>query len=279
MKPDFRFTLDKDTRMCMSLASRPGNFGTRLHNFLYARLGLNFFYKSFTTQNLAAAISGIRALNIRGCAISMPFKEDVMALLDHIEPSAARIDAVNTIVNDDGVLTGSNTDYIAIQQGVAERNIPKEAQICVAGSGGMAKAIVSALDDSGYRHITIAARNEKTGPALAEKYDFKWTKEVSAKNSFEVLINASPVGMAPIIDDSPFSEEQVRAATYTIDSVANPMKTKLLSQAEQAGKITLSGFEIIIIQSVEQFTRYTGVRPDDDSLRAAIDHVRSFESA
>ena len=279
MKPDFRFTLDKDTRMCMSLASRPGNFGTRLHNFLYARLGLNFFYKSFTTQNLAAAISGIRALNIRGCAISMPFKEDVMALLDHIEPSAARIDAVNTIVNDNGVLTGSNTDYIAIQQGVAERNIPKEARICVAGSGGMAKAIVSALDDSGYRQVTIAARNEKTGSALAAKYDFKWNKEVSADNSYEVLINASPVGMTPDTDATPFSEEQVRAATYIIDSVANPVKTRLLSLAARAEKITMSGFEIIIIQSVEQFTRYTGVSPDDDSLRAAIAHVQSFESA
>jgi hypothetical protein len=103
--------INKDTKLCMSLASRPGNFGTRLHNFLYAAMDLNYLYKAFTITDLKSAIAGIRALAIRGCAISMPFKEEAMQYLDHIDPSAARIRAVNTIVNDDGVLTGFNTDY------------------------------------------------------------------------------------------------------------------------------------------------------------------------
>ena len=67
--------INKDTRLCMSLAGRPGNFGTRFHNYLYAELGLNFIYKAFTTADLEGAIIGVRALGIRGCAISMPFKE------------------------------------------------------------------------------------------------------------------------------------------------------------------------------------------------------------
>jgi hypothetical protein len=171
---DFRLTLNKDTRMCMSLAARPGNFGTRLHNFLYAKLNLNYFYKSFTTNDLKHAVAGIRALGIRGCAISMPFKEEVMAYLDHFAPSAARINAVNTIVNDGGVLTGLNTDYIAIQRVCADKAIPLEAHIGIFGSGGMAKAIVSALDDCGYRHVTLVARNEQTGQLLADKYSYRW---------------------------------------------------------------------------------------------------------
>jgi shikimate dehydrogenase len=67
--------INKDTQLCMSLAARPGNFGTRFHNFLYRELGLNFIYKAFTTRDIRSAIGGIRALGIRGCAISMPFKE------------------------------------------------------------------------------------------------------------------------------------------------------------------------------------------------------------
>lgn len=67
--------INKDTQLCMSLAGRPGNFGTRFHNFLYRELGLNFIYKAFTTRDIASAIAGIRALGIRGCAVSMPFKE------------------------------------------------------------------------------------------------------------------------------------------------------------------------------------------------------------
>ena len=89
----------------MHLAGRPpDNIGTRFHNYLYDELGLDFIYKAFTTTDIAAAIGGVRALGIRGCSVSMPFKSDVMALVDEIEPSAQAIESVNTIVNDDGQL-------------------------------------------------------------------------------------------------------------------------------------------------------------------------------
>ena len=78
------------------------NIGTRFHNHLYDVLGLDFIYKAFTTTDIAAAIGGVRALGIRGCSVSMPFKEDVIALVDEVEPSARAIHSVNTIVNDDG---------------------------------------------------------------------------------------------------------------------------------------------------------------------------------
>src|ERR1700687_763037 len=105
--------LNKDTQLCMSLAARPGNFGTRFHNFLYKELGLNYIYKAFTTSNLKAAIEGIRAFGIRGCAISMPFKESCMSYLDELDSSAQGILSVNTIVNTEGHLKGYNTDYAA----------------------------------------------------------------------------------------------------------------------------------------------------------------------
>ena len=110
-----RPTLNKDTVLCISLAARPSNIGTRFHNYLYDRLGLDFLYKACTTTDLPAAIGGIRALNIRGCSVSMPFKQDALSLVDRIEPSAAAIGAVNTIVNDGGELTAANTDYLAIE--------------------------------------------------------------------------------------------------------------------------------------------------------------------
>ncbi len=259
--------------MCMSLASRPGNFGTRLHNYLYARLSLNFFYKSFTTSDLPNAIAGIRALGIRGCAISMPFKEAVIPLLDQIEPSAARIDAVNTIVNDAGVLTGSNTDYVAIQRLFASKQIPPGARICIAGSGGMAKAIVAALDDSGYRGVTILGRNEKSGTMLAQKYGYAWRETLDDAEHFDVLVNASPVGMAPETQRSIFPVERIEQASYVVDSVADPTETKLIKAASQRNKITVSGLDIIVIQSVEQFTRYTGVTPTATDIEAALEFV------
>ncbi|MBE0697934.1 MAG: shikimate 5-dehydrogenase [Anaerolineaceae bacterium] len=272
---DFRLTLNKDTQLCMSLAARPGNFGTRLHNFLYARLKLNYVYKSFTTHDLKHAVAGIRALGIRGCAVSMPFKEEVIAYLDQIEPSAARISAVNTIVNDGGVLTGLNTDYIAIQRVFDARAIPPQSRIGVFGSGGMAKAIVSALDDAGYRQVTITARNEKTGQPLAEKYGYRWQAEWRGEDAFDVLVNATPVGMAPDENQCPFPAALIRSAGCVVDSVANPIQTRLIETASRFGKTTVNGFEITLIQSIEQFKLYTGVTPDEASIQAGTDFVLS----
>jgi shikimate dehydrogenase len=103
-------SISRETKLCMSLAARPGNFGTRFQNHLYGELGLDYIYKAFTTNDLSAAIQGSRVLGIRGCAISMPFKEACISMLDELDSSAAAIGSVNTIVNNEGRLHGYNTD-------------------------------------------------------------------------------------------------------------------------------------------------------------------------
>ena len=108
--------LNKDTTLCISLAGRPSNIGTRFHNYLYEELGLNFVYKAFTTADIEGAIGGVRALGIRGCSVSMPFKEAVIPLVEELTASATAIDSVNTIVNDGGRLTAYNTDYEAVDR-------------------------------------------------------------------------------------------------------------------------------------------------------------------
>jgi len=140
--------LSKDTRLCISLAGRPSNIGTRFHNHLYEWLGLDFIYKAFTTTDIVAAIGGVRALGIRGCSVSMPFKENVIPLVDKVEPSARAIHSVNTIVNDDGHLTASNTDYIAVQRLIDEHDLDPDNAVLIRGSGGMASAVGAAFRDN-----------------------------------------------------------------------------------------------------------------------------------
>ena len=144
--------LSKDTRLCISLAARPSNIGTRFHNHLYDLLGLDFIYKAFTTTDIAAAIGGVRALGIRGCSVSMPFKQDVIALVDEVEDSARAINAVNTIVNDDGHLTASNTDYLAVQRLIDEHGLDGSQSVLIRGSGGMASAVGAAFRDNGFHN-------------------------------------------------------------------------------------------------------------------------------
>jgi shikimate dehydrogenase len=128
-------SITKDTVLCMSLAGRPSNIGTRFHNFLYEELGLDFVYKAFTTTDLPAAIAGIRALGIRGCGVSMPYKEACIRHVDAMDASAQAIGSVNTIVNTDGQLRAYNTDYLAIAKLMAARQIPVDAPLPCSGAG------------------------------------------------------------------------------------------------------------------------------------------------
>src|SRR5688572_19762937 len=161
--------LSKDTKLCISLAARPSNIGTRFHNYLYDLLGLDFIYKAFTTTDIAAAIGGVRALGIRGCSVSMPFKQDVIELVDDVEQSATSINAVNTIVNDTSVpgghLTASNTDYLAVARLIAEHGLQPSQSVLFRGSGGMASAVAAAFRDNGFHRGTLVARNPDTGRA------------------------------------------------------------------------------------------------------------------
>ena len=133
-------SITKDTVLCMSLAGRPSNIGTRFHNFLYAELGLDFVYKAFTTTDLPAAIAGIRALGIRGCGVSMPYTEACIQYVDALDGSAETIQSVTTIVNTGGRLRAYNTDYLDIAKLLAARQIPVDHTFAVLGSRGMAKA-------------------------------------------------------------------------------------------------------------------------------------------
>lgn len=266
MKPP----IGRDTKLCMSLSARPGNAGSRLHNRLYELLELDYVYKSFSTTNLPAAIGGVRALGIRGCAISMPFKEDVIPLIDRLEPSAQAIESVNTIVNDDGVLSGHNTDYIAARTLLTQRGIDPTTPFLLRGSGGMARAVVAALRDSGFADGTIVARNEAIGRRLAEEYGYRWRSDLPEQGA-PLLINVTPLGMeGPDSAALAFPESLIDGCAIAFDVVALPPETPFLRAARARGKSVISGAEVIVLQAIEQFVLYTGIRPTPAQMREAV---------
>ncbi|WP_268760363.1 shikimate 5-dehydrogenase [Arthrobacter sp. Soil763] len=271
--------LNKDMTLCISLSARPSNNGTRFHNHLYEQLGLNWIYKAFAPTDLSQAIAGVRGLGIRGCAVSMPYKEDVIALVDAMDPSAKAIDSVNTIVNDGGRLTAYNTDYTAIEQLLQRNAVPVEYAVWLTGAGGMAKATAAALRDAGFRNVTIIARNEPAGRALADQYGFHWRADFPAagEGTADMLINVTPMGMAggPDAEALSFPQSAVDAAKVVFDVVALPAETPLIRAARAAGKQVITGAEVATIQALEQFVLYTGIRPTAEQVRAAEDFMRA----
>ncbi|WP_306903195.1 shikimate 5-dehydrogenase [Arthrobacter pascens] len=272
--------LNKDMTLCISLSARPSNNGTRFHNHLYEQLGLNWIYKAFAPTDLAQAIAGVRGLGIRGCAVSMPYKEDVIALVDEMDPSARAIDSVNTIVNTDGHLKAYNTDYTAIEQLLQSNALPTDYSVLVQGAGGMAKATVAALRDAGFGDVTVIARNEASGRALAEHYGFPWRQALDGGTA-DLIINVTPIGMAggmegkAAAESLSFPQDAIDAAKVVFDVVALPGETPLIKAARAAGKPVITGAEVATIQALEQFVLYTGVRPTREQVRAAEEFMRA----
>jgi shikimate dehydrogenase len=262
--------LNKDTRLCISLAARPSNIGTRFHNYLYEQLGLDFIYKAFTTTDIVGAIGGVRALGIRGCSVSMPFKRDVLALVDEVEPSALGIESVNTIVNDDGHLRASNTDYLAVQQLIRSNGLDPDDAVIIRGSGGMASAVATAFQGSGFTSGVIVARNADTGRALAGRLGYEYAPEVGSLRA-PILVNVTPIGMSggPEETQQSFDDDAIADAYLVFDVVALPSETPLITAARAAGRTVITGAEVIALQAAEQFERYTGVRPTPEQIAAA----------
>ncbi|MFJ2983481.1 MULTISPECIES: shikimate 5-dehydrogenase [unclassified Pseudomonas] len=270
-------TPSRDTVLCISLAGRPGTFGVRFHNHLYQQLGLDYYYKAMSTNDLPGAVVGIRALGIRGCGVSMPYKEACMALVDEVDPSAAAIESVNTLVNRGGHLKAYNTDYLAVRQLLEQHQVAPDTAFALRGSGGMAKAVASALRDAGFREGVIVARNEQAGRQLADMCGYRWVAELGDRCP-PMLVNVTPIGMegGPQADELAFSENAIAAAERVFDVVAMPALTPLIRRAQALGKPVITGLEVIALQALEQFVLYTGVRPTREQVDAAVAYARDI---
>ena len=169
------------------------------------------------------------------------------------------------------------TDYLAIARLLAENALDPQTTVLLRGSGGMAKAVAAAMHDAGFAHVTIVARNEARGRALAALYGFSWLAEVSDASDAGagMLINVTPLGMAGADEAvQSFSDSLVSAAEVVFDVVALPSETPLIQAARAAGKRIITGAEVIAIQAEEQFVLYTGVRPSPELVREASEFSR-----
>jgi shikimate dehydrogenase len=157
---------------------------------------------------------------------------------------------------------------------LAGHHVSPDQDVAVAGSGGMAKAVVAALRDAGFTRVTVVARTLERGTALAERYGFTAVTSLGESRP-GVLVNATPVGMAGGAEagDLSFPEEVVRAASTVLDVVYLPSMTPLVLLASSLGLEVLTGGEVSKLQALDQFVLYTGVRPTDEQVDRAEEYA------
>jgi shikimate dehydrogenase len=241
-----------------------------MHNQAFAATGYNGVYLTFRVTDPDKAIKGIAALNFKGVSVTLPHKVAVMEYLDAVDETAARIGAVNTIVNNQGRLIGYNTDGAGALQALRTRTSIKDKSVALIGAGGAARAIGFGLVAAGGR-VTILNRTRVSGERLATDLPAqflpleKWTQ-----NHYEILINTTPVGMHPETDATPIPKEDLSKDMVVMDIVYNPLETRLLKEAAASGCRIIKGVDMFVFQGAQQFELWTGKKAPVEVMRQAV---------
>ena len=241
-----------------------------MHNAALAGMKISGMYLPFCVRDLAPAISGVRGMGIRGVSVTIPFKVTIMAHLDDIDRDAIDIGAVNTVVNNKGRLKGFNTDWIGLIQSLKEAIEIKGKEFVILGAGGTARAAIFGIYREGGNPV-IVNRNVGRGRHLARElgcpfYSLKDIDKIRA----DCLINTTPVGMVPDTDASPIDNTMLGNYRCVMDVVYNPLKTKMLRDAEEAGCITVSGLNMFVHQGAEQIKLWTGLEPPRELMKQVV---------
>ena len=257
-----------------------------MHNEAFKQLGLDFAYLAFDvgTENLETAVNGLKALGVRGFNCTMPDKTAMYHLCDKLSNAAELIGAVNTVVNDNGILTGHNTDGVGYMQAVKDAGyniIGKNMTLLGAGGAATAIFVQAALD--GVNSIQIFNRKsttfEKAEKIIAQVnaktncsvniHDINDTDllQKSILNS-DILVNGTSVGMAPHTDECLISDHSVFHKDLIVsDIIYNPEQTKLLRLAKEQGCAVFNGLYMLLYQGAEAFKLWTGKEMPISSIK------------
>ena len=238
-----------------------------LHAEAYAELGLDARYQVFdvTAGRAADAVAGMRALGIRQLSVSLPLKEIALSLADDVGAAAREIGAANTLTLRGDRIAADNTDWIGVQRALAPHGDWTSARALVLGAGGAARAAVYALRRCG-AEVAVHGRTPERVARLASDLG---AAVGTPEEPWDLLINATPVGMQPEEQSTPCPARWLRPDALVFDTVYRPLRTRLLRDAEERGCRTQDGLDMLVHQAAEQVRLWSGREPSAERLRTA----------
>jgi len=277
-----------ETRIMGILGNPVGHsISPQIHNTISSLLGVNAVYIPLKSDisDLEDTVKGLKAVNISGFNVTIPFKEKIMRYLDECSQEAQLIGAVNTVVNKNGRLVGYNTDAEGFSKSFEKtfgKNF-KSARILILGAGGAARAVAVKAAMQGADMINIVNRTIRRASEIADLINNNYTgckaaalgfDDIKQRNLLEqtdVIINTTPIGMHPCIDDSPVGMEYEFSEKHTVyDLIYNPPETKLLKHAKKSGAKALNGLGMLLYQAIFAYELITGISVPDDVSSTVI---------
>jgi shikimate dehydrogenase len=265
--------MKKPTAVTFALFGNPvgHSLSPLMHNAAYKEMKIDASYVPLCVEHLEDAIQLIREGNMQGASITIPFKTAVITYLDEVEQSAQQIGAANTIWHDDnGRLTGYNTDWIGLVRDLEESLEIHNKTFVILGAGGAARAAVFGIQQRGGSPLIINRTSTK-GEAMAREFGcpFYPLSEIGNIRA-DCLINTTPVGMAPEKGKSPIEKRTLSNFRWVMDCIYNPLKTQLLQDAEEGGCATLNGVGMFVHQGAEQIKIWTGMEPPREFMKKIV---------
>ena len=272
------------------------SFSPAMHNAAFKNLSLNRAYVPFPVrpENLAYAVEAMRTLGLAGVNVTVPHKQAVTEFLDELSPAARLSGAVNTIVNEGGVLTGHNTDGEGFIRALAESAGSEyiRGPVLIIGAGGAARAVAVALALSGTEEIIIANRTEARAAELSSLLEestgcrvmaFKWEGQpaegspehrewAAVLDRVKLLVQTTSLGMRPAVDTYPSIPYQlVHSGQVAVDLVYNPPSTCFMNKCREAGAVVYNGTGMLLYQGAIAFELWTGREAPVDIMRRALE--------
>lgn len=241
-----------------------------LHNSGFVASKIDAVYLPFLVKDLRDFLKAVPDFGVRGFSVTIPHKQSILKHLQEIEPLAAEIGAVNTVVvRQDGSLYGCNTDYIGILRALEKKLRLAGSRVLIFGAGGVARAAAFALAKAG-ANVGVCARRERAARGLAKAVGGEVVPRRALKSeSFAAILNATPIGMHPHDQVSPLTPQELNCRVV-MDLINRPRITQLLKLAARKGIATVSGVEMFVPQGVAQWELWIGKRAPESLMRKAV---------
>jgi len=246
-----------------------------MHNASFAADQIDAVYLPLPAADVDDFVTFAKAIGLRGASVTIPFKVSLFDRMDEVYPVARRIGAINTVRVLDGKWVGGNTDVSGFLTPLKDRMPLRGTRVAVLGAGGSARAVAAALTSS-QAEVTVYARNPLRAQDVATTSSCAAAPLPPKPGSWDLLVNCTPVGMHPHVDDTPI-DASLLTGRCVYDLVYNPTNTRLLREAKAAGCQTIGGLEMLVAQATEQFEWWTGRRPVVGIMReAALKRLAEF---
>ena len=249
---------------------------------VYSHYGLNWqFWKSDvpSVELLRPAVAGLAPLGYRGVGITVPYKVEVIPLLDEVDADVKAIGAANYLTIENGRLIGHNNDGKGVVKAIQKQRSLKGEHVVMLGAGGAGRAMAVEIAWAGAAQLTLVTRREAQGREVAERITAvsavpatwqAWSSPVRVPPGTTLLMNATHLGCAPDLEPVPIDWSSVEPGCLAVDVITNPRITPFLQTAREHGCGVVDGVEMLVQLAMQLFTLWTGIAPEEMVFQRAV---------